>query len=88
MFIYMLAKAYPFASMIFLITPYSYVNNLQSDRWRFVMVELLIVMAIALPWALTLRFSDPKRHQDINIKFCVFVGTGIVVFLLLSYFFS
>jgi RsiW-degrading membrane proteinase PrsW (M82 family) len=52
------------------------------------MLELLTILAIAVPWALTLYFAESKHHKDINIKFCVFVGTGIVVFLLLSYFFS
>lgn len=52
------------------------------------MLELLTILAIAIPWSLTLHFSEAKHHKDINQKFTVFVLVGALVFGLLTYFFS
>jgi hypothetical protein len=52
------------------------------------MLELLTILAIAVPWSLTLHFADSKHHKDINQKFTVFVTVGVLVFGLLTYFFS
>jgi len=48
------------------------------------MLELMVIFSISVPWALTLYFSEPKHHKDINQKFLIFIGIAAVTFGLLA----
>jgi hypothetical protein len=48
------------------------------------MLELIIVISIAIPWSLTLYFSEPNHRKDINQKFLIFIGIAAVIFGLLA----
>jgi hypothetical protein len=44
----------------------------------------MVIFCIAVPWALTLYFSEPKHHKDINQKFLIFIGIAAITFTLLA----
>lgn len=46
-----------------------------------------IILAFTIPWSLTLYFSNPKFHREINVKFGIFTATTFLVYGILSWYF-